>query len=59
MTLTTTEKGSVENESKKPEEESKAKMNAIRDALNNAVGEMGVEDPCQGKTDECHCKRNA
>ena len=37
VTLTTTEKGSVENESKKPEEESKARMNAIRDALNNAV----------------------
>ena len=49
VTLTTTEKGSVENESKKPEEESKAKMNAIRDALNNAVGEMGVEDPVKAK----------
>ena len=49
MTLTTTEKGSVENESKKPEEESKAKMNAIRKALNNAVGEMGVEDPVKAK----------
>lgn len=47
--LTTTEKGSVENESKKPEEESKAKMNAIRDALNNAVREMGVEDPVKAK----------
>ena len=44
VTLTTTEKGSVENESKKPEEESKARMNAIRDALNNAVGEMGVDE---------------
>ena len=49
VTLTTTEKGSVENESKKPEEESKAKMNAIRDALNNAVREMGVEDPVKAK----------
>lgn len=49
VTLTTTEKGSVENESKKPEEESKAKMNAIRDALNNAVGEMGVEDPVKAR----------
>ena len=49
VTLTTTEKGSVENESKKPEEESKAKMNAIRDALNNAVGEMGVDDPVKAK----------
>lgn len=49
VTLKTTEKGSVENESKKPEEESKAKMNAIRDALNNAVGEMGVEDPVKAK----------
>ena len=49
VTLTTTEKGSVESESKKPEEESKARMNAIRDALNNAVGEMGVEDPVKAK----------
>ena len=49
VTLTTTKKGSVENESKKPEEESKAKMNAIRKALNNAVGEMGVEDPVKAK----------
>lgn len=49
VTLKTTEKGSVENESKKPEEESKAKMNAIRDALNNAVREMGVEDPVKAK----------
>lgn len=49
VTLTTTEKGSVENESKKPEEESKVKMNAIRKALNNAVGEMGVEDPVKAK----------
>lgn len=49
VTLTTTKNGSVENESKKPEEESKAKMNAIRDALNNAVGEMGVEDPVKAK----------
>lgn len=49
VTLTTTEKGSVENESKKPEEASKAKMNAIRKALNNAVGEMGVEDPVKAK----------
>lgn len=49
VTLKTTEKGSVENESKKPEEESKAKMNAIRKALNNAVGEMGVEDPVKAK----------
>lgn len=49
VTLTTTEKGSVENESKKPEEESKAKMNAIRDALNNAVGELGVEDPVKAE----------
>ena len=44
VTLKTTEKGSVENESKKPEEESKAKMNAIRDALNNAVDKLGIED---------------
>ena len=49
VTLTTTKNGSVENESKKPEEESKAKMNAIRKALNNAVGEMGVEDPVKAK----------
>ena len=49
VTLTTTEKGSVENESTKPAEESKARMNAIRDALNNAVGEMGVEDPVKAK----------
>lgn len=49
VTLTTTKKGSVENESKKPEEESKARMNAIRDALNNAVREMGVEDPVKAK----------
>ena len=49
VTLTTTQEGSVENESKKPEEESKARMNAIRDALNNAVGEMGVEDPVKAK----------
>ena len=49
VTLKTTEKGSVENESKKPEEESKARMNAIWDALNNAVGEMGVEDPVKAK----------
>ena len=49
VTLTTTEKGSVENESTKPAEESKAKMNAIRDALNNAVREMGVEDPVKAK----------
>lgn len=45
VTLTTTEKGSVENESKKPEEESKARMNAIRDALNNAVEKLDVDDP--------------
>lgn len=43
VTLTTTEKGSVENESKKPEEESKAKMNAIRSALTNAVDALGVD----------------
>lgn len=49
VTLTATKNGSVENESKKPEEESKAKMNAIRKALNNAVGEMGVEDPVKAK----------
>lgn len=49
VTLTTTKNGSVENESKKPEEESKAKMNAIWKALNNAVGEMGVEDPVKAK----------
>lgn len=49
VTLTTTKNGSVENESKKPEEESKAKMNAIQKALNNAVGEMGVEDPVKAK----------
>ena len=49
VTLTTTEKGDVENESKRPEEESKAKMNAIRDALNNAVGELGVEDPVKAE----------
>ena len=45
MTLTTTEKGSVENESTKPAEESKAKMNAIRKALNNAVEKLDVDDP--------------
>lgn len=49
VTLTTTKKGSVENESTRPEEESKAKMNAIRDALNNAVGELGVEDPVKAE----------
>ena len=49
VTLKTKENGSVENESTKPAEESKAKMNAIRDALNNAVGEMGVEDPVKAK----------
>ena len=49
VTLTTTKKGNVENESKRPEEESKAKMNAIRDALNNAVGELGVEDPVKAE----------
>ena len=45
VTLTTTKKGSVENESTRPAEESKAEMNAIRKALNNAVREMGIEDP--------------
>lgn len=45
VTLTTTEKGSVENESTKPAEESKAKMNAIRKALNNAVEKLDVDDP--------------
>ena len=49
VTLTTTEKGSVENESTKPEEESKAKMNAIRKALNNAVVKLGVEDPVKAE----------
>ena len=49
ISVTETKKGSIENESKKPEEESKARMNAIRDALNNAVGEMGVEDPVKAK----------
>lgn len=49
VTLTTTEKGSVENESTKPAEESKARMNAIREALNNAVREMGVEDPVKAE----------
>ena len=49
ISVTETKKGSVENESKKPEEESKAKMNAIRDALNNAVGELGVEDPVKAE----------
>lgn len=49
VTLKTTENGSVENESTKPAEESKARMNAIRDALNNAVREMGVEDPVKAK----------
>lgn len=49
MTLTTTKKGSVENESKKPEEESKARMNAIRKALNNAVVKLGVEDPVKAE----------
>lgn len=49
VTLTTTEKGSVGNESTRPEEESKARMNAIRDALNNAVGELGVEDPVKAE----------
>ena len=49
VTLTTTKNGSVENESKKPEEESKAKMNAIRKALNNAVVKLGVEDPVKAE----------
>lgn len=49
VTLTTTKKGSVENESKKPEEESKARMNAIRKALNNAVVKLGVEDPVKAE----------
>ena len=49
VTLKTKENGSVENESTKPAEESKAKMNAIREALNNAVREMGVEDPVKTK----------
>lgn len=49
VTLTTTENGSVENESTKPAEESKARMNAIREALNNAVREMGVEDPVKAE----------
>lgn len=49
VTLTTTEKGSVENESTRPAEESKAKMNAIREALNNAVDKMGVDDPVKAK----------
>ena len=49
VTLTTTKKGSVENESTRPAEESKAEMNAIRDALNNAVREMGIEDPVKTK----------
>lgn len=49
VTLTTTEKGSVENESTRPEEESKAKMNAIRKALNNAVVKLGVEDPVKAE----------
>lgn len=45
VTLTTTEKGSVENESTRPEEESKARMNAIRKALTKAVDELDVDDP--------------
>lgn len=45
VTLTTTEKGSVENESTRPAEESKAKMNAIRKALTNAVEKLDVDDP--------------
>ena len=45
VTLTTTEKGSVGNESTRPEEESKARMNAIRKALTKAVGELDVDDP--------------
>lgn len=49
VTLKTTEKGSVENESTRPEEESKAKMNAIRKALNNAVVKLGVEDPVKAE----------
>ena len=49
VTLKTTENGSVENESTKPAEESKARMNAIREALNNAVREMGVEDPVKAE----------
>ena len=49
VTLTTTKKGSVENESTRPAEESKAEMNAIRKALNNAVREMGIEDPVKAE----------
>lgn len=49
VSVTETKKDGEGNESKKPEEESKAKMNAIRDALNNAVREMGVEDPVKAK----------
>lgn len=45
VTLTTTKKGSVENESTRPAEESKAKMNAIRKALTNAVEKLDVDDP--------------
>ena len=49
VTLTTTKKGSVENESTRPAEESKAEMNAIRKALNNAVVKLGVEDPVKAE----------
>lgn len=49
VTLKTKENGSVENESTKPAEESKAKMNAIRKALNNAVVKLGVEDPVKAE----------
>lgn len=49
ISVTETKKGSVENESTRPEEESKAKMNAIRKALNNAVVKLGVEDPVKAE----------
>lgn len=44
VTLTTTENGEKETAGEQIATE-KAKKDAIRDALNNAVGEMGVEDP--------------
>ncbi len=48
VTLTTTQEGTTETPGKE-NAENEAKMNAIRDALNNAVGELGVEDPVKAE----------
>ena len=48
VTLTTTKKGDPGTAGEQIATE-KAKKDAIRDALNNAVGEMGVEDPVKAK----------